>query len=129
MTPICETIGGQRVLFVMAVDAEYGPHLRQRFVPLMTGVGPVEAALATGIALDRMARENSLPDLVLSLGSAGADDQGQRGEGQEIGKSLGRDPTDRPQFLHPRNAGNDGQEDDRRDDHLYQFDESITQWL
>ncbi|MEE2795147.1 MAG: 5'-methylthioadenosine/S-adenosylhomocysteine nucleosidase, partial [Pseudomonadota bacterium] len=36
-----ETIAGRRVLFVMAVDAEYGPHLRARFTPLLTGVGPV----------------------------------------------------------------------------------------
>ena len=33
--------GGKTLLFVMAVEAEYGPHLRQRFTPLMTGVGPV----------------------------------------------------------------------------------------
>ena len=32
----CETISGRRVLFVMAVEAEYGPHLRARFTPLMT---------------------------------------------------------------------------------------------
>lgn len=56
----------------MAVDAEYGQHLRARFTPLMTGVGPVEAALATGIALDRMAGQQTLPDLVVSLGSAGS---------------------------------------------------------
>ena len=38
-------LAGRRVLFVMAVDAEYGEHLRRRITPLMTGVGPVEAAL------------------------------------------------------------------------------------
>ncbi|MFN3520539.1 MAG: 5'-methylthioadenosine/S-adenosylhomocysteine nucleosidase, partial [Sphingomonas sp.] len=37
-------MGGRRVLFVMAIDAEYGPHLQARITPLMTGVGPVEAA-------------------------------------------------------------------------------------
>ncbi|MDE0946609.1 MAG: 5'-methylthioadenosine/S-adenosylhomocysteine nucleosidase, partial [Sphingobium sp.] len=52
----CETVSGKRLLFVMAADAEYGAHLRARFTPLMTGVGPVEAALATGIALHDMAR-------------------------------------------------------------------------
>ena len=35
----------------MAVEAEYGPHLRKLFVPLMTGVGPVEAAVAVGAEL------------------------------------------------------------------------------
>jgi adenosylhomocysteine nucleosidase len=35
----------RRVFYVMAVDAEYGPHLKDRFTPLMTGVGPVEAAV------------------------------------------------------------------------------------
>lgn len=72
MTPVCETIAGRRLLFVMAVEAEYGPHLRARFAPLMTGVGPVEAALATGIALHDMARADALPDLVVSIGSAGS---------------------------------------------------------
>ncbi len=70
--PSCETIAGRRVLFVMAVEAEYGPHLRRRFAPLLTGVGPVEAAIATGIALHRLDQAGSLPDLVLSLGSAGS---------------------------------------------------------
>lgn len=67
-----ETIGGRRVLFVMAVGAEYGPHLKARFSPLMTGVGPVEAALVTGIALHDLALRDALPDLVVSLGSAGS---------------------------------------------------------
>jgi adenosylhomocysteine nucleosidase len=72
MTPGCETISDTRILFVMAAEAEYGPHLRARFTPLMTGVGPVEAALTTGIALHDMARTNALPDLVICLGSAGS---------------------------------------------------------
>ncbi|MGC4252637.1 MAG: 5'-methylthioadenosine/S-adenosylhomocysteine nucleosidase [Sphingobium sp.] len=70
--PACEMIANRRVLFVMAVEPEYGPHLRQRFTPLMTGVGPVEAAMATGIALHQLDRQGTLPDLVLSLGSAGS---------------------------------------------------------
>ncbi|HJT41674.1 MAG TPA: 5'-methylthioadenosine/S-adenosylhomocysteine nucleosidase [Sphingobium sp.] len=69
--PCCE-IANQRVLFVMAVEAEYGPHLQRRFRPLMTGVGPVEAALATGMALQSLRQADSLPDLVVSLGSAGS---------------------------------------------------------
>ena len=44
-------VGGRTLLYVMAVDAEYGPHLRQRITPLMTGVGPVEAAVALTRAL------------------------------------------------------------------------------
>ena len=62
----------KRVLFVMAVEDEYGPHLKARFDPLMIGVGPVEAALSTGLALQRLDREGDLPDLVVSLGSAGS---------------------------------------------------------
>ena len=38
-------LGGKQVLFVMAADAEYGPHLRALFEPLMTGVGSVEAGV------------------------------------------------------------------------------------
>jgi adenosylhomocysteine nucleosidase len=68
----CTTIAGRRLLFVMAVEAEYGPHLRARFTPLLTGIGPVEAAIATGIALADLARRDALPDLVVSLGSAGS---------------------------------------------------------
>lgn len=56
----------------MAVGAEYGPHLQARFAPLMTGVGPVEAALVTGIALNDLRSKDALPDLVVSLGSAGS---------------------------------------------------------
>ena len=44
-------IAGKSVLFVMAAEAEYGPHLRRRFVPLMTGVGPVEAGVRLGAEL------------------------------------------------------------------------------
>ncbi|MES2175946.1 MAG: 5'-methylthioadenosine/S-adenosylhomocysteine nucleosidase [Pseudomonadota bacterium] len=72
MTIGCETISARRVLFVMAVDAEYGPHLRARFTPLLTGVGPIEAALATGMALQALAQQSALPDLVVCLGSAGS---------------------------------------------------------
>lgn len=72
MVAECVTIGNRRVLFLMAVDAEYGVHLRRRFVPLLTGVGPVEAALATGMALQQMAARDALPDLAICLGSAGS---------------------------------------------------------
>jgi adenosylhomocysteine nucleosidase len=67
-----ETVGGRTVLFLMAADAEYGDALRARILPLRTGVGPVEAALATGIALTTLAAAGRLPELVVSLGSAGS---------------------------------------------------------
>ncbi len=56
----------------MALGAEYGAHLQARFTPLMTGVGPIEAALSVGVTLARMAQTNKLPDLMVSLGSAGS---------------------------------------------------------
>ncbi len=65
-------LAGKRVLFAMAVDAEYGPHLQQLFTPLITGVGPVEAAVSVSATLASLAANQSLPDLVVSLGSAGS---------------------------------------------------------
>lgn len=59
-------------LCVMAAEAEYGPALKARIKPLITGVGPVEAAIATTAALAQLAHADSLPDLVISLGSAGS---------------------------------------------------------
>lgn len=67
-----DEIAGRDVLFVMAAEAEYGPQLRERIRPLVTGVGPVEAALGTGIALQALAAAGRLPALVVSLGSAGS---------------------------------------------------------
>lgn len=60
------------ILYVMAADPEYGPHLRARIEPLMTGVGPVEAAVAVTRALAEAKIGHGLPDLVVSLGSAGS---------------------------------------------------------
>jgi adenosylhomocysteine nucleosidase len=65
-------LGGKAVLFVMAVDAEYGPALRALITPLMTGVGPVEAAVVLSHTLTKLQMEGSRPDLVVSLGSAGS---------------------------------------------------------
>lgn len=56
----------------MAADAEYGEHLKQLFQPLMTGVGPVEASISLTRALDELNAAGTLPDLVVSLGSAGS---------------------------------------------------------
>jgi adenosylhomocysteine nucleosidase len=66
------TIAGKNLLFVMAVEAEYGPHLQERFIPLMTGVGPVEAGVVLGAELGRREAARTLPDLIVSLGSAGS---------------------------------------------------------
>jgi len=56
----------------MAADAEYGPHLKAIFTPLMTGVGPVEASISLTRALEEFKAAGTLPDLVVSLGSAGS---------------------------------------------------------
>ena len=64
--------GGISILHVMAAPAEYGGHLQARIQPLMTGVGPVEAAVALTVALARLSAENDLPDLIVSLGSCGS---------------------------------------------------------
>jgi adenosylhomocysteine nucleosidase len=66
------SIAQARVLFVMATTHEYGPALRARIRPLICGVGPVEAAVATATALARLDHAGQLPDLVFSLGSAGS---------------------------------------------------------
>lgn len=64
--------GGKSILFVMAADAEYGAGLRSRITPLMTGVGPVEAAMVLSHALTTLEAAGGLPDIVVSLGSAGS---------------------------------------------------------
>lgn len=60
------------VLYVMAANQEYGTHLRRRIVPLITGVGPVEAAVTLSAELGRRKAEEALPRIVVSLGSAGS---------------------------------------------------------
>ncbi|MDK1384043.1 5'-methylthioadenosine/S-adenosylhomocysteine nucleosidase [Sinorhizobium sp. 8-89] len=67
-----KSVAGRKILYVMAVDAEYGPSLRARIAPLMTGVGPVEAAVTLTRTLASLDGGNNLPDLVVSLGSAGS---------------------------------------------------------
>lgn len=66
------TVGDRKILYVMAVDAEYGEHLRAHISPLMTGVGPVEAAVVIASTLARLEASGHKPDLVVSLGSAGS---------------------------------------------------------
>ncbi len=66
------TPGASDILYVMAVANEYGPHLKARIDPVMTGVGPVEAAIVVTQALAKLAAANRLPAIVVSLGSAGS---------------------------------------------------------
>ena len=60
------------ILYVMATTAEYGPYLSDRIKPLLCGVGPVESAVAVTQALAVAEAAGNLPDLVVSLGSAGS---------------------------------------------------------
>lgn len=71
-TPRLGTFAGRKILFVMATEAEYGPHLRSAIQPVITGVGPVESAIGTTRALTALADAGAMPDLVMSLGSAGS---------------------------------------------------------
>jgi len=64
--------GPKTALCVMAAEPEYGPALRARIRPLITGVGPVEAAAGVALALAWLQAEDALPDLLVSLGSAGS---------------------------------------------------------
>lgn len=73
------TPGSADILYVMAIDNEYGPHLRARITPLMTGVGPVEAAIVVTHALAKLDAQGKLPALVVSLGSAGSSKLEQTG--------------------------------------------------
>lgn len=72
-------VAGRDILFVMAAELEYGRHLRERFTPLMTGVGPVEAAISLTANLTALAAAGKLPSTIVSLGSAGSRvlDQGE----------------------------------------------------
>lgn len=65
-------IDGKRLLFVMAAEAEYGKHLKARFRPLMTGIGPVEAAVCLTATLSDLNGQARMPHLIISLGSAGS---------------------------------------------------------
>lgn len=65
-------VAGKKILFAMAAHQEYGEHLRRRFSPLLTGVGPVEAGVALGAALAALEIAGRQADLVVSLGSAGS---------------------------------------------------------
>jgi adenosylhomocysteine nucleosidase len=66
------TPGAPDILYVMAAPVEYGPHLKSRINPLMTGIGPVEAAIVVTEALTTLEAANRMPAIVVSLGSAGS---------------------------------------------------------
>ena len=82
-TPVTH-IAGKTVLFVMAAEAEYGPHLRRLITPLMIGVGPVEAGVRMGAEMARLQGQGALPNLVVSLGSAGSRTLEQTGVYQAV---------------------------------------------
>ncbi len=60
------------LVYLMAAEAEYGPRLKAMIDPVITGVGPVEAAIAATRVLADRAAAGRLPDYVVSLGSAGS---------------------------------------------------------
>ncbi len=64
---------GITALVVMASDHEYGGHLKGLGIkPLITGLGPVQAAIALTHALVTLAHAGRRPDLIINLGSAGS---------------------------------------------------------
>lgn len=91
------SLAGVPVLFVMAADAEYGPHLRQRITPLMTGIGPIEAAVSLSCALSNTP---ILPKLLVSLGSAGSQLLAQ-GEVYQVASVAYRDMDASPLGFEP----------------------------
>jgi adenosylhomocysteine nucleosidase len=66
------TPGAADILYVMAAPMEYGAHLKSRINPLMTGIGPVEAAVVVTEALSQLKSADKMPAIVVSLGSAGS---------------------------------------------------------
>jgi adenosylhomocysteine nucleosidase len=75
------------ILYVMATELEYGPALKSRISPLVTGVGPIEAAISLTEHLTHLSAEDRLPLLVVSLGSAGSAELEQCGlyQASEVG--------------------------------------------
>lgn len=66
---------GVKALVVMAADNEYGEHLKGlKIKPLITGVGPINAASELTFALSQLAhsRPPCRPDVIINLGSAGS---------------------------------------------------------
>ena len=72
----------------MAAEQEYGKHLQRRFEPLFTGVGPVEAGTRLSGELAGRDARGQLPELVVSLGSAGSNTLEQCGVYQAVSVSY-----------------------------------------
>lgn len=77
-----------RILYVMAARQEFGPHLAARFEPVFTGIGPVEAAVVLTRRLAESEAAGRLPQLVVSLGSAGSRTLRQTGVYQAVSVSY-----------------------------------------
>lgn len=88
MTYELKSVGDIRILYVMAAEAEYGEHLRARISPLVTGVGPVEAAVQVTKAMADLESRQALPHLIVSLGSAGSATLEQTGIYQAVSVSY-----------------------------------------
>jgi adenosylhomocysteine nucleosidase len=72
MTYSLKQVADKKLLYVMAAQPEYGPALQARINPLMCGIGPVESGVNVTHALTELKLSNDLPDLIVSLGSAGS---------------------------------------------------------
>jgi adenosylhomocysteine nucleosidase len=84
---------GITALVVMATDHEYGAHLKQLGIkPLITGVGPVQAAIELTHALVKLAHAAPprRPDVIINLGSAGSATL-EQGAVYRVARSLYRD--------------------------------------
>lgn len=79
MSYVLKTVSDKKILYVMAANPEFGPHLKSRFEPLMCGIGPVESAIVVSATLAELNSGNELPDLVVSLGSGGSPSLEQTG--------------------------------------------------
>lgn len=78
-------------LIVMATDLEYGTHLKELDIkPLITGLGPVQAAIALTHALGELRRAGRGPDVIINLGSAGSATL-QQGAVYRVSQSVYRD--------------------------------------
>jgi adenosylhomocysteine nucleosidase len=76
-------------LVVMATELEYGAHLKELGIkPLITGLGPVQAAIVLTHALTKLAPRR--PDVIVNLGSAGSATL-EQGAVYRVARSVYRD--------------------------------------
>lgn len=68
--PVLKEVGRHAILYVMASEDAYGASLKRRIMPLVTGGGAVEAAVALSATLARLEADGNAPSLVVSLGTA-----------------------------------------------------------